>query len=46
MNLQEEKNTILDEGQDGVKDVEIILLLSKNTNFFCVGDVSERLPYH
>ena len=45
MKRQEEKNTTLDAVLDGVKDVEIIRQLFKNTTSCCVDDVSERLQY-
>jgi len=42
MNLQEEKNTILEEGHGGVNAVVIILQLYKNIIYFFVEDVLEK----
>ena len=45
MNLQEEKNTILEEGHGGVNAVVIILQLYKNIIYFFADDVLEKWLY-
>jgi hypothetical protein len=42
MNLQEEKNTVLEEAHVGVNAVAIILQLYKNIIYFFVEDVLEK----
>jgi len=44
MNLQEEKNTILEEDHVGVNAAGIILQLYKNTSYIFVEDVLEKWP--
>jgi len=45
MNLQEEKNTILEEDHVGVNAVAIILQLYKNISCFYAEDVLEKWLY-
>ncbi len=45
MNLQEEKNIILEEDQGGVNAVAIILQLYKNIIYFFAEDVLEKWLY-
>ncbi len=45
MNLQVEKNTLLEEDHVGVNDVAIILQLYKNIIYFFADDVLEKWLY-
>ena len=45
MKQLEERNTNLEEDHDGVKDVEIIQLLYKNTICLYAGAVLEKLQF-